>query len=902
MRSGGHISDIAVQSGPIMDDIQRKLALIDRQLAGGMGIWKNVLATAPLFFAATGLIAGILIENTIDLSSGFWMTLLACCTIGTFLLFAGREHTIPSHVIAFAATICFLCLGAIRLDSFYRPRPEDIRNFVSDEQKLATIRGLIVTEPYTNNYGFTVEPNQPEDANDNANKKDKSKNPKFEYKQWQFAKFMHRDPSSSFYLKIKEIKTVGGWAKISGIVRAQVDEPTLDLQAGDYIQADCWLRRFSQPSNPGQFNTAAYLARRNVYVAAFIETRESIELPKSYDKSTFTKLTKLKRIIREKATYALLDNQSTENPSEGLLQALLLGYRGNIDNETYEAFHKTGLLHLISLSGMHLGILIGIIWWLCKTAGLMKYTRAIICIIAIGLFLLIVPPRAPTVRAAIIGWLFCASFLFRRHSSALNTLSLAAIILLLIRPTQLFEAGWQLSFASVLGILSFTNRIAGFLHDSTNHRFRRTQTGEGNFATNAVKKLGAAMIALFSVGLAAWLGSAGILLYYFYAITPLASILTVLVFPFVAGILAIGYLKMILSFLLPMTAWGLGVIVTKLAGALIWIVEHIAKINVSQILVGHVPIAPIILYYCLIFFAAFVYFRRPLLKRSVCAVMALSLIVFLGVTKWQRTHRDNLILTCLDVGHGQAILAQLPGKTNLLFDAGSLSRNDVGRRIVVPFLNYMGINNIDSIVISHNDIDHINGIPEIVESCEVDHIYADEAFIEGTDKWGTAQFLNECLAKKGLTIQRIEKNLNVGREANINILWPSGPSKQNTQLSDNDKSLVSLIKFAGRKVLLCSDIERFAQIELKRLYPELKADIVVVPHHGSVRTSTPDFLRMLDAEILLCSCGKRQYENMPDATRQRSKGKQFYTPSDGAISVRIGKNGMISTTTYTRQK
>ncbi len=882
-----------------MDDIQRKLALIDRQLAGGMGIWKNVLATAPLFFAATGLIAGILIENTIDLSSGFWMTLLACCTIGTFLLFAGRKHTMPSHVIAFAATICFLCLGAIRLDSFYRPRPEDIRNFVSDEQKLATIRGLIVTEPYTNNYGFTVEPNQPEDANDNANKKDKSKNPKFEYKQWQFAKFMHRDPSSSFYLKIKEIKTVGGWAKISGIVRAQVDEPTLDLQAGDYIQADCWLRRFSQPSNPGQFNTAAYLARKNVFVAASIKTRESIDLLENHGKGIFAKV---RSKLRGKATHALLDYRSSEDPSDGLLQALLLGYRGNIDNETYEAFRKTGLLHFISLSGMHLGILIGIIWWLCKTAGLMKYTRAIICIIAIGLFLLIVPPRAPTVRAAIIGWVFCATFLFRRHSSALNTLSLAAIILLIIRPTQLFEASWQLSFASVLGILSFTNRIAGFLHDSTNHRFRRTQTGEGNFATNAVKKLGAAMIALFSVGLAAWLGSAGILLYYFYAITPLASILTVLVFPFVAGILAIGYLKMILSFLLPMTAWGLGVIVTKLAGALIWIVEHIAKINVSQILVGHVPIAPIILYYCLIFFAAFVYFRRPLLKRSVCAVMALSLIVFLGVTKWQRTHRDNLILTCLDVGHGQAILAQLPGKANIIFDAGSFFRKNIGRRILVPFLNYNGINNIDAIVISHNDIDHINGIPEIVESCEVKYIYADEAFIEGTDKWGTAQFLNEYLTEKGLTIQRIGESLYAGHEAKINVLWPGEQTGQFAQLSDNDKSLVSLIKFAGRKVLLCSDIEKFAQTEVMRLYPELKADVVVVPHHGSISSLEPGFIENLDANILIYSCSRSQYGRINHDPRFIIRGpnnsKSFYTPKDGTIRMRIERSGTISITTF----
>ncbi len=159
--------------------------------------------------------------------------------------------------------------------------------------------------------------------------------------------------------------------------------------------------------------------------------------------------------MRQTATQALLGNLSLEDRSRGLLEALLLGYRGHIDSTTYRAFRKTGLLHFISLSGMHLGILVGIIWWLCKTAGLTKPARAIICIIAIGVFLLIVPPRAPTLRAAVICLVFCLSFFFRRKSNSLNTLSLAAITLLLIRPTNLFEAGWQLSFASVLGLILF---------------------------------------------------------------------------------------------------------------------------------------------------------------------------------------------------------------------------------------------------------------------------------------------------------------------------------------------------------------------------------------------------------------------------------------------------------------
>jgi len=123
---------------------------------------------------------------------------------------------------------------------------------------------------------------------------------------------------------------------------------------------------------------------------------------------------------------------------------------------------------------------------------------------------------------------------------------------------------------------------------------------------------------------------------------------------------------------------------------------------------------------------------------------------------------------------------------------------------------------------------------------------------------------------------------------------------QDEQLSDNDKSLVSLIEFADTKILLCSDIEKFAQKELIRLNPDLKADVVVVPHHGSVKTAEPDFLENLDADILIYSCDRTQFERQQKINRQNN-AKSFYTPKDGAVTVCITKGG-ITTTTFLKQK
>lgn len=845
---------------------------IDRQLAG-RNLHERIISTCPLVFVAAGLVVGILVQNRIGLSVSLWFGLLALLGLAAVLCFSIPRFSSPlRYLTAYLALGCFVCLGAIRLTHYALPQQNDIRNLIADDRRLATVRGTILTEPTISTYP-----------------------------DWKFARFKPTDPTSSFYLNITDIEINHGWEKVVGVVRVQVGEPVLDLKAGDAIQAYCWLERFGPATNPGQFDMAEYLARRNVFVAVSVPSRAGITL---LDRLPSGSLARLKARIRQAATNALLGDMPQDKGNRGLLQALLLGVRREINTDTYQAFRKTGLLHLISLSGMHLGILFGIIWLVSKTAGFLKPARAAICAIAVGIFLLIVPPRAPTVRAAIICWVFCASILLRRRTSPINTLSLAAIVLLLVRPTQLFEAGWQLSFASVLGIILLTERIEASMRDHVVDRLRWEGAMKAGALHRTASRLGFYMTRLVAVGLAAWLGSAGILFYHFYTITPLVSIWTALVFPLVSVILVLGFLKIILFFLLPTLSVVLGVVVTFLCGALIWIVELLAHLDISQILIGRVSLWSVILYYVTIVFAVFITFRRPLIKRVITLIAVLVLALYLGAVKWQRTYRDDLVMTCLDVGHGQAILARLPGKANVLLDAGSLHRHDIGTRVVAPYLEYEGISEIDAIIISHNDIDHINGIPEIIEHVNVAHIYANEAFFDRADVWGTATFLHNWVNEKGLEIERLRGDPDLSGDAKMQILWPDRQTANRETLSDNDRSLVMLIEFAGSKILLCSDIEAFAQRELLQRYPDLRANVVVVPHHGSARTLVPEFLEKLDASIMICSCDKSQYERAQDAsittTRPLDQAKLFYTYTDGAVTVRVNRDGVIQTELFAK--
>ncbi|MBN2180982.1 MAG: DNA internalization-related competence protein ComEC/Rec2 [Sedimentisphaerales bacterium] len=853
-----------------MDDIRRKLAQIDRQLAG-RNLHEKIITTCPLLFVTTGFITGILVQDRLDWPVSVWLIpFVLLVTIAVLFFFYRQSWPYCRYVTAYLAFVCFFCLGAVRLADFRMPDAGDIRNFLDNEPKLATIHGLIISEPHIN-----------------------------KYPDWKFARFKPTDPSSSFYLKLDEAQTNKGGTKMSGILRVQVGEPVYDLKAGDYIRAYCLLESFSPTTNPGQFDFSDYLADKNIFLGAMVEMREGIEVIESPPAGIFVRF---RAKIRQIAARALSGDLPQEDSGRGLLQALLLGYRGDIDSDTYEAFRKTGLLHFISLSGLHLGILIGIIWWLCKTAGLMKPARAFVCIISLVIFLLIVPARAPTLRAAVIGFVFCLSFFFRRRANPVNTLSLAAVVLLLIRPTQLFEPGWQLSFATVLGILVFTDKIAGFLRGVISGRISTGKSHPTGPFKRAAAKFADKILSLFSVGLAAWLGGAGILLYHFYTITPLASLWTVLVFPLVAAILTLGFFKMILFFILPTLSFIIAYVLTFLSELLVSIVKLIASLDISQILIGRVPPALVLFYYGIIIFAGYASFRRPLVKRIILVIAIAAVIISIGVIKRQRTHRSDLIFTCLDVGHGQAILLQMPGRANVLFDAGSMYKSDIGGKIVAPFMNYAGTNRIDAVIISHNDVDHINGIPELVEYCRVGEIYANDDFFNRADQWGTAAFLEECLKEKGFEIEHLGENLNFSDKADIKILRLSDEIYDSEKFTDNDKSLVSLIEFAGRKILLCSDIEQAAQKEFMRQYPGLVADIVVVPHHGSVNTLEPGFLESLNGEILICSCGRGRYRNENDILLNQSgdsdAAKIFYTYKKGAVTVRIAQNGKIESDAF----
>ena len=848
-----------------MDLIRKKLELIDWKLALGPAyVIRQIIDSAPLVLPAVAIIIGILLQKFINSPTLFWLVLAIISALTAFVYIAFKRTDSNIYIIVCLAFFCSMSLGAVRLNSYRYLPANDISNFVGKEPTLATIRGTIITEPY---------------ISDNNN--------------WVFAKYKFTDPGSSFYLRITEAEGKGDWFNVSGIVRVQVDEVVKNLfKAGDNVQMYCWLERIQPPTNPGEFDFRKKLANDNIFIAASVKTRDAIE---TLQKNNGTSFFNIHNYLQRAARGILAEDLPEENPnSNTLIAALVLGDRTKIDHQTNIAFRKTGLLHFVSLSGLNFVIMIAFVWWLCKLTGFGKKRQAIICIAVSILFVLAVPPNPPVLRAAVISLVFCASFLFVRQPNSFNSLALSAIILLLFKPLDINNASWQLSFSTTFGILLFCRRIQLFLYEKIAALYKQMlNTPKFPFFTKEQSLFN--LSGLFSTGFAAWVGGAGFMLYHFNTITPLTSIWTVIASPFVSAIMIIGLLKIVVFFFLPSIAVFLGIVANVLSGCLIWLVKIFAKVSVSEILIGRVSIWIIIFYYCVLFFAAFFLFRRPLLRKIISIALISILSVSIIAVKFQRIYRSELVLICIDVGHGQAILVQPPGMANLLFDAGSLYKSDVGKRTVIPFLRSQGIAKLDAIIISHNDIDHINAIPEVVDDEKTSGIFANDDFFIDRENTGAAKFLNNYLNKSGISIQNL-KELKINSPAVIKVIWPIKDARNEDELSDNDNSAVTQIEFAGRKILLCSDIEKFAQQKIIETYPDLKADIVIAPHHGSTATTDPNFIKKLAPKFLVYSCGQTQYENQNESVYKSATS--LFTVKDGLIRICINNKGRITYSTF----
>lgn len=821
-----------------MDEIQVKLEQLERELTPHA--WLLAIPNrSPLLGPALGLILGITLQQACPLGLLFWICTAPVLVGGWITLY--RIHQITVQTLALLATTAMVILGGMLMLHDGQRGPYQIVHLVQSEPRILTLRGQVLTAP---RQAIT-------DAGQDRYRT-----------QWT--------------LSCDKVLTSNGWQSCHGRLTVSVYDKVPEVQRGDRIQLSGWLHPLHNPTNPGQFDQAAYLLRQGIVGRLTLKSHLGCRILAHAPPWSLTRLHQ--RLIEHAEFLHNLGRPS--NDDYGLSRALLLGRRDSMPSHLFIAFRKTGLLHLISLSGMHIGILASMAWsvgWLFRC---LKPGKAWITALAVLIFVLIVPPRSATLRTAIICWVFCAGHILRRPSNGLNLLSLAAIILLCLRPSQLFDVGWQLSFSCVLSILLFFPRLYGSMHRFLQGCFSKVTNGFVRLIYRGL--LG--VTALLCTGLCAWLGGSGILLFHFHTLTPLSPLWTLLALPWVYLIFTLGLIKLIAGLFSTSLCLWLAPALTKLEQLLAWGTETLAHHASGIWVVGHISILWVGLYYVTLLAMLLPWQRRG---RRLRVLTTVSWLVIIGGLTWTAYRHDHPICPCitlLDVGHGQAAVVQHPNGSTFLIDAGSLYNPAIGEQVINPFLNICGIDRLEAIIISHPDQDHLNGLSDVLSQTPGTVIYTPAPFVHRL-----SPYLRDCPANCIPPIESLPAKGILGDKIHWEIWWPT-PDLDADWGSDNNLSMVMRLSYAEHRLLFCSDIEQPAQQRILHQHPNQPCEVIVAPHHGSSRTLLPEFLeQMACGPILISGADPETLTKYPHVLRTCTHGSiRIQWPKEGPFCLHFG--------------
>ncbi|MFW5652714.1 MAG: ComEC/Rec2 family competence protein, partial [Planctomycetota bacterium] len=494
-----------------------------------------------------------------------------------------------------------------------------------------------------------------------------------------------------------------------------------------------------------------------------------------------------------------------------------------------------------------------------------RMTELIIVILVVGVYLLILPARVPVWRAGLTVIIFAAAGLGGRQAKGASLLALAAAGLLLYNPDDLFEPGFQLSFGIVAAFITLGHavdlRLRGIMYalnivipisSVTVARHADVQPGSAEDAAllsaeeprTIADFLTLAFWQSLVTSLIAWAVSLPIIAFHFGAVCPIAPIAAVLAMPIVLVLLATGYVKAVATVLFPSVSVLFGPVLALWADMLIGLVDRLETVPLAAVAVpppglGWTILATVmIVWLCRQRLPA-----QPILRLSRRMAVAMCLLWLLVPRGLDMTGLSPIAgrVTMLSVGAGTCTVVEAGG-TVFLMDAGSASVSVIGERIIVPALQRRGINRVDSIIISHADADHYNGVLDIVNALRVRRVIITSAI---ADKMHDAPeavpnliALWDHLDKMNITMEVVSAG-DTRRIGKAELHWLH-PCTSASFEHDNELSALVRIDIAGRRLLLTGDL---VDAGLERVLAQvsneaLRADVMELPHHGA----RPDYL------------------------------------------------------------
>jgi competence protein ComEC len=653
-------------------------------------------------------------------------------------------------------------------------------------------------------------------------------------------------------LDLTEMSDGREWHKASGRATTIITGDRSEILAGQSVEAAGQIALVAPPMNPGEFDYRAFQRVEGIRLRFTIGDPQSFwRRPADSDSWLRGMLGRIRSWTRARL-FASLD------PSVApLASALLLGQREGIEPEVNDAFARTGTTHLLAISGLQLQALALALLAVFRVAGVARRPAYTGVALAMFGYAVVVGPAPSVVRATVMTATFCLASISRRLNRPANTLALAALGTLAVNPSYLFDVGCQLSFLAIGALIWLVAPAAAFIRAGIGaigvRFFGRSsplaeveREFEPEWRT-MLRWTGVVVLDGLVGSAVVWLAALPLVAMRFHLVSPIGVLLNIPLIPFTTLAMLLGGVGLVFS-----TIWG------PLGAPFAWVAAWLLKLTKAIVLWGVEQrwghcfvVGPawgwVLVFYVLLVLAVFARTQNPLrlfTNRRALNSAPWWLLAAWVVPGWllsgvMTSRAPTAVVEFLSVGHGLAVLIVTPGGRAYVYDCGRLGDPSVGRRIVAPALWERGVGRIEAVFLSHADQDHYNGLVDLLDRFSIGALRITPHF--GGETNPAAIDLLSRIRARGIPIRPVTapESWNTAG-VSFTVLHP--PAGWDPGVSDNARSIVLDVAYAGRHVLLTGDLELSGLDALvAEPRPDPAPEVMLAPHHGG-RVANPDWL------------------------------------------------------------
>lgn len=714
-------------------------------------------------------------------------------------------------------------------------------------------------------------------------------------------------------LAAESCETDQGWQPVSGLARLTVQGTLEGLHVGDDVEVMGWLSRPESPGNPGERDQIERLADARIRAELFVGTPAGVvRLSRGWPENFQGWLAVIRGWGRRTLEEAL--------PAEtaGTATALLLGDGSAMESEAWEQYMRSGVLHVLAISGQHLVVLGAFLWLVLRCFGVRRRHSALGVALFLIAYSLMTGGRPAALRAAVMVAVICGGVLLRRRPMPANTLAAAWLIIIVINPTDPFTPGCQLSFIATAVLMAVAplfapqppTPMAKLIAESRSHGWK------------TARWLGRGVLILGGVNTLLLIATAPLICSWNNIVSPSGLLVGPIVVLLTSVALILGFLLLLIHPLVPFLAIPFAWFTSLLLQSCQELVELANELPYGFIYLAGPPQWLLIGFYgglvvLLVRAGTTTPSRaglgaagsqdpaspRPAPEKRVFPMWKWASA---GIATWAtvgmlagllRPAEDELRITFLSVGHGGCTVVETLDGRVLLYDAGAITGPEVTRKRIAPYLWQRGIRRIDEVFLSHADLDHINGLPDLMERFHIGQVTLPASFAT-EDPPGALRVLNLLAAAK-IPIRRVSvgDQLTAG-DLTLEVLHPS---RSGIYSEENARSLVLLLRHAEHRILLTGDLSKDGLAEVMQTRIDA-VNVLMAPHHGSRTSNTVEFANWARPRLVVSSQNRPRWPaKEPDVFTQRGI-PMLTTWQHGAVTLRSRPGGLVVETYRTGER